>query len=141
MDQNTKKQVGLESDDLHRLFVTLYSIAEVPDAGRVAEEEIANIYRRALGRLMEGLDEEKRMEIQAEMGVSDEAEVLLNVLADNFEAEEVRKQVLESSQVIMGQWFNSTLPNMEHDKVLQMRDILVEFGKKLEVSNKVNTNG
>ena len=134
MDQNVKKQMGVEADELKGLFVTLYSIAEIPDAGRAAEEELTNIYRRALGKLMEDLDDEKRMAIQMGLGTADEAEELLNILVDNFDAGAVQKQVLESSQVIMGQWFNSTLPNMEHDKVLRMRDVLVEFGKKLESS-------
>jgi hypothetical protein len=117
MTANIKENPNLGGDKLRRMFVELYSIADEPDPERLADEEMLNIYKDATVKLLSSVEENKKLDLETEMVAIENPQEMMDFLVNNFEAEELRKQLQQSAEVTFGGWVNSSFGELSPDKV------------------------
>lgn len=122
-------------------FTALYAATGEERPQEMASQELEAMYRRAGESLVADLDMEKRAEVEEELMNALNEDELLSILSKHFEAEVVGKKLGEVATEFVGAWLSGVLPEMPQEKVLELRQTLIDLGNELGIINQETTNG
>ncbi len=131
----SRSEIAISADQLLNVFERLYAVAGEASPRQQAEEVVTEIYKDVGTKLAEIKGQSVRYELEAEMVEMAEPEMVLELLLKRFDSQEVKEQIVRSTEEVFGRWVNSTLASLDEQRLLRMRDVVLELGRSLNIDS------